>query len=242
MQTDTCLLNGQAFHLRRWGHPDLPPLLMLHGFPEYSGAWEDLAPLLADRFHCVAPDQRGYGQSYAPAGVEAYRISQLVSDMAALIDQLGGQVILMGHDWGASVAYALAARHPEKVSRLIVANGVHPVPFQRELAKGEAQSEASQYINGLRQEGIEEALEHNNYRQVIRTLHMDTDMSWMSHARRADYIEAWSLSLGRAPSCRTTTSLLLAVGSRHQEQYLAHSLANSVFKYQTEFGLLLKAS
>ena len=67
-------------------------------------------------------------------------------------------------------------------------------------------------------------------------------LSNLVHVQHTDYIEAWSLSLGRAPCCRTTTSLLLAVGSRHQEQNLAHALANSVFKYQTEFGLLLKAS
>ena len=70
MRTETIMIDGHPFFLRHWGDPDLPPLLMLHGYPEYSGAWEDLAPLLSDRFHCIAPDQRGYGQSWAPEGGE----------------------------------------------------------------------------------------------------------------------------------------------------------------------------
>ena len=99
--TETTELNGYPFFIRHWGNKDAPKLLMLHGFPEYSGAWNDLAPLLADRFHCIAPDQRGYGQSWRPAEVEHYKTAKLVSDMVALIGD--EPVILLGHDWGASV-------------------------------------------------------------------------------------------------------------------------------------------
>ncbi|WP_235871447.1 alpha/beta fold hydrolase [Shimia sediminis] len=150
MRSEIVTLNGQAFFLRRWGDPSLPILLLLHGFPEYGGAWQDLAPHLSHRFHCVAPDQRGYGQSWCPEGVAHYRTSALVGDMRALIEHIGAPVTVMGHDWGASVAYGLAMFAPECVDRLIIANGVHPVPFQREMAAGGAQSEASQYINMLR--------------------------------------------------------------------------------------------
>jgi len=96
--------NGQAFCVRSWGSKGNPPLLMLHGFPEYGGACGDLAPYLADKFYCIAPDQRGYGQSWTPEGVENYTLSHLVSDMAALISTLGAPVTVLGHDWGASVA------------------------------------------------------------------------------------------------------------------------------------------
>ena len=54
--TETRQINGNPFFIRHWGDEDAPKLLMLHGFPEYSGAWNDLAPLLAKRFHCIAPD------------------------------------------------------------------------------------------------------------------------------------------------------------------------------------------
>ena len=62
MQTHTLSLNGNGFFVRSWGQPHLPKLILLHGFPEYSGAWDDLAPELSGMFHCIAPDQRGYGQ------------------------------------------------------------------------------------------------------------------------------------------------------------------------------------
>ena len=139
-------LNGNSFHYLEWGKADAPVLLFLHGFPEYSAAWTEVAAKLADSCRCIAPDQRGFGQSWAPAAVDAYRLQDLVGDMAALIGSLGSRVTVIGHDWGAAVAYGLAMFRPELVSGLIIINGVHPVPFQRELAAGGAQTEASQYI------------------------------------------------------------------------------------------------
>ena len=140
MKVTTETLNGHAFTVRRWGDPSLPMLLMLHGFPEYGGAWAEIAERLCDRFHCVAPDQRGYGASYAPHDIDDYALSHLVTDVAALIPD--GPVVVLGHDWGASVAYGLATSRPDLVQRLIVANGVHPVPFQRAMCAGGAQSSA----------------------------------------------------------------------------------------------------
>jgi len=75
---------------------------MLHGFPEYSGAWEDLAAHLSDRYYCVAPDQRGYGQSYCPQDVKAYRTGVLAADMAGVARALGAPCAVLGHDWGAA--------------------------------------------------------------------------------------------------------------------------------------------
>ena len=146
MRIETRDLGGHPFVIRQWGDPAMPKLLLLHGFPEYGGAWSDLAPLLAERFHCIAPDQRGYGGSYAPADVGAYKVSNLVADMVALIGD-DGPLTVFGHDWGATVAYGLAMFQPALVDRLIIANGVHSAPFQRAVAAGGAQSQASQYIN-----------------------------------------------------------------------------------------------
>ena len=147
-RTETVKLGGQPFFVRHWGDPALPKLLLLHGFPEYGGAWAGLAPLLADRFHCIAPDQRGFGQSWAPSEVSDYTGAKLVADMAELIGD--APVTVLGHDWGAAVAYGLAMFRPDLVDRLIIMNGVHFVPFQRALAEGGAQADASQYIHYLR--------------------------------------------------------------------------------------------
>ncbi|EAQ02782.1 hydrolase, alpha/beta fold family protein [Pseudooceanicola batsensis HTCC2597] len=185
-------LNGQDFHLREWGDPARPRLLFLHGFPEYGGAWADLAGRLGDGFHCVAPDQRGYGRSYAPGDVESYKVSHLVGDMVALIEEIGGPVTVVGHDWGAAVAYGLAIGRPDLVSRLIILNGVHPGPFQAALATGGAQAEASQYMRSLRREGSEDRLAADGYARLLGLFAEGMDMSWMTPDRQADYIAEWS--------------------------------------------------
>ena len=184
-------LNGHEFFVRTWGDPELPKLLMLHGFPEYGGAWNGLALLLGDRFHCIAPDQRGYGQSWAPQGVEHYTASALVADMAALIAK-DGPIAVLGHDWGAAVAYGLAMTHPDLVSELIIMNGVHPVPFQRAMAQGGTQSEASQYINYLRQPESHDALAKDNFAKMLALFSAKMDLGWLSGATRAEYITEWA--------------------------------------------------
>lgn len=185
-------LNGQMFHIREWGEPTHPTLLMLHGFPEYGGAWADLAERLADQFHCVAPDQRGYGGSYAPAEPEAYRISAMMGDMVDLIAHLGGPVVVVGHDWGAAMAYGLAMARPDLVSRLIILNGVHPGPFQTALCQGGDQTAASQYMTFLRREDAEDRLSADNYAKLLGLFAEHMDMSWMTPDRQAEYIAEWS--------------------------------------------------
>lgn len=193
METQTLSLNGNPFFLRSWGDPSNPVILMLHGFPEYGGAWSDIAPHLAHRFHCIAPDQRGYGQSWAPDGVEHYATSKLVGDMAALIAYLDrGPVTVFGHDWGAAVAYGLAMFKPDLVDRLIIANGVHPVPFQRELAKGGKQAESSQYILTLRAEGSEDYFAANDFEKMKKLFFARMDTGWLTEQKRAEYYAEWS--------------------------------------------------
>lgn len=187
--TETVDLNGKPFFVQHWGKQDAPKILMLHGFPEYSGAFADLAPLLGEQFHCIAPDQRGYGQSWRPAEVEQYKTALLVSDMATLIGD--EPVILLGHDWGASVAYALAIGRPELVSKLIILNGVHPAPFQRELAKGGPQTDASQYIHFLRREGSEDILAANDFDKLMGLFSAHMDMKWLQGDTLAAYKAAW---------------------------------------------------
>ena len=188
-RTETTTLNGQPFFVRHWGTEGAPKLLMLHGFPEYSGAWADLAPLLAQRFHCIAPDQRGYGQSWRPADPALYKTALLVSDLVALIGD--GPMHVLGHDWGASVAYALAISRPDLVARLVILNGVHPAPFQRELAKGGAQTDASQYIHFLRRAGSEDILAADDFAKLMGLFSAHMDMGWLQGETLAGYKAAW---------------------------------------------------
>ena len=192
MESSFVDLNSQRFFVRSWGDPELPPLLMLHGFPEYGGAWQDLAVYLSSSFHCIAPDQRGYGQSWAPDGIGHYALSHLISDMGALAGQLEHPVSVLGHDWGASVAYGLAMSRPDLVRRLIIANGVHPVPFQRALAAGGAQSEASQYIPALRAPEATKRLSDDNFAKLEHFFRFGMGTDWLSDAQMQTYRKEWA--------------------------------------------------
>jgi epoxide hydrolase 4 len=110
-------------------------VLLLHGFPQSAEAWlRQLPALAAAGYHAVAPDLRGYGGSGRPRGVSSYALSRLVADAVGLLDALGvREAAVVGHDWGGVVAWALAARHPERVRRLVVVNAPHPARFRQLL-------------------------------------------------------------------------------------------------------------
>ena len=96
--------------------------------------WRAVAPALARDFRVIAPDQRGFGGSDKPEGVEAYRTDRIVEDLIALADALGlDRFTLVGHDWGGAVAWLAALRHPDRIGRLVIVNAPHPLVFQKSL-------------------------------------------------------------------------------------------------------------
>ena len=183
---------GLRLHYASCGDPSKPLLLLLHGFPEYWGAWRGLMPAFADDHHVVAPDQRGYNLSDKPADVRDYRAPLLVGDLVGLIRALGHErCVLVGHDWGGAVAWAFAIAHPEMVERLVILNAPHPVPFARALAGDPAQQQASRYMNWLRRPGSEERLAENGFARLERLLQNPDGADWFDAATRADYHAAW---------------------------------------------------
>lgn len=106
-----------------------PLVVFLHGFPEFWYSWRaQVEAVAAAGYHAVAPDQRGYNLSSHPTHVRDYRIDRLVEDVIGLLDHLGEpRCVLVGHDWGAMVAWMVAHDHPERVERLIVCNVPHPL-------------------------------------------------------------------------------------------------------------------
>jgi pimeloyl-ACP methyl ester carboxylesterase len=140
--------NGDVrLHAVAAGPPDGPVVLLLHGFPEFWYGWRhQIGPLAAAGFRVVIPDQRGYNTSSKPRGVARYRLRELASDVVAIIDQLGRRrVYLAGHDWGAMVAWAVAAWHGDKVTRLVILNVPHPGVMFRFLLKHPGQLRRSWY-------------------------------------------------------------------------------------------------
>jgi len=94
-----------------------PAVVFCHGFPDLAYGWRNqLAPVAQAGFHAIAPDQRGYGGSSAPPGVEAYGLSELTGDLVGLLDAQGiERAFFVGHDWGGFVAWAMPVLHPERV-------------------------------------------------------------------------------------------------------------------------------
>src|SRR4051794_39933297 len=113
---------GLTFDLRDGGPADGQPVVLLHGFPQDSTCWADVEPALhAAGLRTLAPDQRGYSPGARPPGRSAYRITEPAADVLALLDEAGlASAHIVGHDWGAAVAWALAGRHPERVRSLTV--------------------------------------------------------------------------------------------------------------------------
>ncbi|MDN2568453.1 alpha/beta fold hydrolase [Aquibium sp. A9E412] len=185
--------DGTTLHVAHGGAPQGRLVLCLHGFPEHWVAWRAVMAELAADHRLVAPDLRGYNLSSRPAGLEAYRMAALVGDVAALVDRLSPEapVVLAGHDWGAALAYAYAFAHPGRVSHLVVANGVHPVPFQRAILADPEQRRASQYIARLRAADAEALLAEDDFRRLLRMIEGFSRADWMDEGRRAAYRAAW---------------------------------------------------
>ncbi|MBD8905297.1 alpha/beta fold hydrolase [Methylorubrum zatmanii] len=117
-------VNGVGLFYREAGPRDAPTLLLLHGYPSSSRQWDPLLPLLADRYHLIAPDYPGFGHSDAPSPADyAYTFDNLARTMEGLVTQLGlARYTLFLQDYGGPVGFRMALAHPERVSALIVQN------------------------------------------------------------------------------------------------------------------------
>ena len=123
-------------------------MILLHGFPEFSYGWRRQIPYLASAGYRVwAPDQRGYNLSDKPDGIAAYTLDVLAADVIGLMDAAGQkQVFLVGHDWGAAVAWWVAAKYPDRLARMVVMNVPHGAVMQKHLRRNLAQLRRSWYF------------------------------------------------------------------------------------------------
>jgi pimeloyl-ACP methyl ester carboxylesterase len=109
------------------------PIVLLHGFPDSSRLWRHQVPVLADAgFQVIVPDLRGYGKSDKPEAVEAYSLPFLAGDVLTILGSLGiDRAHIVGHDWGAALAWGLASLAPDRVDHLVVLSVGHPSTFLR---------------------------------------------------------------------------------------------------------------
>ena len=186
--------NGQQNGVGTLNAKSRPVILLLHGFPEYHGAWEQVQALLANDYLLIAPDQRGFNLSSAPQDLSSYATRLLVSDMIEVMDKIlpGQDYHLVGHDWGASIAYAMAIKQPKRIITLNIINGVHPITFQRALCNDKSQAKASQYFFKLSAVGAAEKMSENNFARTFSMFEKFSSSPWLNDKQRQNYINAWS--------------------------------------------------
>jgi pimeloyl-ACP methyl ester carboxylesterase len=186
--------DGVGLDVRIAGPKDGPPVLLLHGFPEFWYGWHrQIAPLAEAGCRVLVPDQRGYGTSDKPRGVASYGLDRLAADAAALATLgAGGPVHLVGHDWGGLVAWWTAVAHPDRVASLTILNAPHPQAFRRYLATHPSQRRRSRYIGFFQVPWLPETLlGANGCRRLRETLVRTSRPGTFTDSDIARYVEAW---------------------------------------------------
>ena len=170
------------------------PVVLLHGFPDSKRLWAKQVPALVDAgFQVIVPDQRGYGASDKPAEIDAYSIPFLAIDITAILDALSiERAHVVGHDWGAAVAWATASFAPERVDHLVALSVGHPSSFgstgldQREkswyMLLFQFAGVGEQWLSGDNWAGMREWSNHPDFDAVVAELErsgaLTTGLNW----------------------------------------------------------------
>jgi pimeloyl-ACP methyl ester carboxylesterase len=166
------------------------PVVFLHGFPQTSHCWHRILPIVADAgYHVLAPDQRGYSPRARPQPVDAYRRDELVEDVLAFADFMGAdRVHVVGHDWGALVAWQLAGRRSERIRSVTALSVPHPRAMFQAVQPGSVsdQRQRSSYVELFRAEGSELGMLANEA-TGLRLVYVGAGLS---EAEAAPYLEA----------------------------------------------------
>jgi pimeloyl-ACP methyl ester carboxylesterase len=132
---DSFRRDGLTFDVRDAGPPDGEPVVLLHGFPQDSAAWDAVSPSLHQHgLRTLAPDQRGYSPMARPRGRKSYTLRETTDDVLALLDAAGLESAhVVGHDWGGMVAWALGAWHPDRLRTLTALSVPHPAAMAKAM-------------------------------------------------------------------------------------------------------------
>jgi epoxide hydrolase 4 len=177
--------NGAVkIHYVTAGDPNKPLVVMIHGYPDYWYTWRNLMDELNGQYRVAAIDTRGYNLSDKPNGVAAYAMPNLVGDVEAVIKAENRKsAIVVGHDWGAAIAWNTVLTKPQLVDRLVIISVPHPANMARELRTNPDQQRNSGYARNFQKEGSEAAI------------NLATLSGWMKDdAAKAAYNEAFARS------------------------------------------------
>ncbi len=187
--------NGINLHVIEAGRADGPPVILLHGFPDFWYGWKNQIPYLAKAgYRVIVPDQRGYNLSDKPAAVKDYQIDSLTQDIIGLMAALGiVKANVVGHDWGAAVAWWLATYYPEKVNKLVILNVPHPFTMMDSLRKNFAQLRKSWYMFFFQIPRLPEwSISLRNWKSGVDQLRISSNPGAFSEEDFTRYREAWS--------------------------------------------------
>lgn len=187
--------NGVRLRVVQVGPVEGPLVLLLHGFPEFWYGWRHQMTALAGAGYRVwVPDQRGYNDSDKPVGIREYTIDKLAADVVGLIDAAGEErVRLVGHDWGAAVAWWVAIHYPNRLDKLVILNVPHPAVLPRFLWRRPRQLARSWYIFFFQVPFLPEWLAQlGNWRFLTQTLLRTSRPGTFSADDLDQYRQAWS--------------------------------------------------
>lgn len=189
---DHLLVNDISMHVVHAGEGN--PILFLHGFPDYWGVWQGLMDQFVSTHHVIAPDLRGYGETSRPRLLEAYKPRVLTKDVLDLIETMDlNKVTLVGHDWGATLAFWVALSDASRIDKLVIFNGAHPYIMQDRIWDDPIQRKSSQYMQLLSSEAGNLRFNHKNAHMIAEQwLSGPLASGKLSQREYNKYIELWS--------------------------------------------------
>jgi pimeloyl-ACP methyl ester carboxylesterase len=243
MEHQQITANGINLHVVQDGSSTGQLVILLHGFPEFWYGWRRQIPHLATAGYRVwAPDQRGYNLSDKPDGIAAYTLDELAADVIGLMDAAGQEkVFVVGHDWGAAVAWWVAAKYPARVARMVVINVPHGTVILEHLRRNPRQMLKSWYMFFYQLPWLPETLARlRDWNAPAQTMRGSSRPGTFTDGDLDTYRQAWSqpkaftsmLNWYRAlmqkpsapiPNPRITVPTLLIWGA--QDRFLGRELA-----------------
>jgi pimeloyl-ACP methyl ester carboxylesterase len=188
-------INGIALHVVVAGPPSGKPLVFLHGFPEFWFAWRfQIDHFVSSGYRVIIPDQRGYNISDKPAGIASYSIDLLARDVVGILDTVAGsKALVVGHDWGAAVAWYLAARYSDRVSCTAMLGFPHRRVFVKNLIMNPAQLRRSWYILFFQFPWLpERILQRRDWAVLVQVLRNTSPPGVFSDSDLEQYKKSWA--------------------------------------------------
>lgn len=170
--------------------------MLIHGFPDFWYSWRKQIPMFSTEYKLIIPDLRGYNESEKPDGVESYSMSMLVQDMIMLVKtETNEKVVVIGHDWGGSIAWNMTMRVPNLIEKLVVLNSPHPIPFLQKIWEIDInQYRNSWYVLLFQLQNIPQlVLEKNNFKFLVDILNMSSSKTGsFTEEDIRNYLTSWS--------------------------------------------------